>query len=63
MYFIIHKPVDKFELFSNEIWQTEQEANEYGKRNKFPKKIQWKVSEYNATNWKTYYIHQLKIVM
>ena len=55
MYFIIYKPVDKFQMFSNEIWQTEQEAFEYGKRNKFSKRIQWKVIEYNKINKKKYW--------
>ena len=55
MYFIIYKPVDKFQMFSNEIWETEQEALEYGKRNKFSKKIQWKVVEFNKINKKKYW--------
>ena len=42
-------------MFSNEIWQTEQEALEYGKRNNFSKKIQWKVIEYNKINKKKYW--------
>ena len=55
MYFIIHKPKDKFTSFSNEIFNTEKEAQEYGKRNKFKKNIQWKAVEYNAENIKKYW--------
>jgi len=57
MYFIIHKNKDKhrYTSFSNEIFNTEKEAQEYGKRNKFKKDIQWKAIEYNAENIKKYW--------
>ena len=55
MYFIIHKPKDKFTSFSNEIFNTEKEAQEYGKRNKFKKNIQWKAFEYNEDNINKYW--------
>ena len=50
MYFIIHKPKDKFTSFTNIIFNTEDEAVDFGKRNKFKKNIQWKAVEYNAEN-------------
>jgi hypothetical protein len=54
MYFIIFKPEKEFQLFSNELFGSEKEAVEYGKRNKF-KKIEWKVVEYNSVNFKKYW--------
>jgi|TARA_R110000851_G_scaffold189948_3_gene340323 hypothetical protein len=34
-------------VFTNEVWQTRKEAEEYAKRNKFKKSIKWKVIWYN----------------
>ena len=42
MYFIIFKPTNVYKLFSNEVFRTEEEAEDYGKRNKF-NKVKWKV--------------------
>ena len=60
MYFIIHKPKDqhRFTSFSNEIFNTEKAAIDYGKRNKFKKNIQWKAVEYNAENINKYWYKQ-----
>ena len=57
MYFIIHKPKEqlRYTSFSNEIFNTEKEAINYGERNKFKKNIQWKAVEYNAENIKKYW--------
>ena len=44
MYCVIWKRNGKWELFSNEVWLTEHDATEYGKRNKFKKNIEWKVA-------------------
>ena len=55
MYFIIHKPKDKFTSFTNIIFNTEDEAVDFGKRNKFKKNIQWKAVEYNAENIDKYW--------
>ena len=54
MYFIIYKPGDKFTSFSNQIFQTEEAALDYAKRNKF-KKIPYKVVEYNKSNLDKYW--------
>ena len=55
MYFIIHKPKDKYTSYTNEIFNTEKAAIDYGKRNKFKKNIQWKAVEYNAENINKYW--------
>ena len=48
MFCILIKPKDKteYELFTNEIFNTEKETVDYAKRNKFGKKAEWKVVEY-----------------
>ena len=57
MYFIIHKHKDqhRYTSFSNEIFNTERAAIDYGKRNKFKKNIQLKAVEYNSENIKKYW--------
>ena len=35
MYCIIWKKNGRWELFTNEVWMQESEAEDYGKRNKF----------------------------
>jgi hypothetical protein len=56
MYFIIWKPINehRFKYFTNEIFQTEEDAVDYGKRNKFCKS-KWKVIEYNEENYNKYW--------
>ena len=54
MYFIVYKPRTKYKLFSNEIWATEREANNFGQRNKI--KVDWKVVEFNKINKNKYWI-------
>lgn len=56
MYFIIWKPISehRFRYFTNEIFQTEEDAVDYGKRNKFCKS-KWKVIEYNEENYNKYW--------
>ena len=49
LYCVIWKRNEKWELFSNEVWLTEAEAMDYGKRNKFKKNIEWKVAD--AAEW------------
>ena len=57
MYFIIYKPIDKhkYTSYTNEIFNTEKAAIDYGKRNKFKKNIQWKAIEYNEDNINKYW--------
>ena len=49
MFCILTKPKGKteYELFTNEIFNTEKETEDYAKRNKFGKKAEWKVVEYD----------------
>ena len=49
MFCILIKPKDKteYELFTNEIFNTEKETEDYVKRSKFNKKIEWKVVGYD----------------
>ena len=54
MYFIIFKPTNVYKLFSNEVFGTEKEAEDYGKRNKF-KKVKWKVVMYDKNNIRRYW--------
>ena len=52
MYFIIYKPGDKFTSFTNQIFQTEEAALDYAKRNKFKKSIEWKVVPFDYKYFK-----------
>ena len=47
MYSIIWLKDNVWQIFTNEVWHTRKEAEEYGKRNKFKKKVQWKVLWYD----------------
>ena len=47
MYCIIWLRDDLWQIFTNEVWMTRKEAEEYGQRNKFKKKVQWKVLWYD----------------
>ena len=48
MFCILIQPKGKteYELFTNEIFNTEKETVDYAKRNKFGKKAEWKVVWY-----------------
>ena len=52
MYCIIWKKNGKWELFTSEVWMQESEAEDYGKRNKFKKNIEWKVVPYDNKYFK-----------
>jgi len=43
---------DKWELFTNEIWDTEKEATQYANRRNFKKKDKWKVVLYDKKYYK-----------
>ena len=43
---------DKWELFTNEIWDTEKEATQYANRGNFKKKDKWKVVLYDKKYYK-----------
>jgi len=47
MFNIIWLQDDVWKIFTNEVWNTIKEAEEYAKRNKFKKSVQWKVVEYD----------------
>ena len=49
MFCILIQPKGKteYELFTNEIFNTEKETLDYVKRSKFNKKIEWKVVDYD----------------
>ena len=47
MYCIIIKRNDSWTVFTNEIWESEEEARDYAKRNKFKKSIEWEVVPYD----------------
>jgi len=52
MYSLIWFRDDRWQIFTNEIWETEKEATEYGVRNKFKKKDKWKVVLYDKKYYK-----------
>ena len=52
MYCILWMRNDKWELFTNEIWDTEKEATEYAKRGNFKKQDKWKVVLYDRKYYK-----------
>ena len=43
---------DKWRIFTNEIWDSEKEATDYAKRNKFKKSVEWKVVPYDHKYFK-----------
>ena len=49
MFCILTKPKGKteYELFTNEIFNTEKETEDYASRNKFGKGAEWKVVDYD----------------
>ena len=54
MFFIIHKPKDKFTSYTNVIFSTEKEAKEFGSKC-IKKKIEWDVVLYNKENYDKYW--------
>ena len=52
MYCLLWFYNNDWSLFTNEIWQTEKEATEYGVRNQFKKKDKWKVVLYDRKYYK-----------
>ena len=54
MFFIIFKPKDIFRSYSNQIFATEAEALDWGKRS-FKRKDIWKVVPYNSENYEKYW--------
>ena len=47
MYCLIWFRNDRWQIFTNEIWDTEKEATEYAKRGNVKKKDKWKVVLYD----------------
>ena len=47
MFCIVYIKDDQWKIFTNEVWGSRKEAEDYGKRNKFKKSFQWKVLEYD----------------
>jgi len=54
MYFVIWKPKDKFTSFTNKLFATEKEANEFMEKNK-KRKIEFKVVPYDKENYNKYW--------
>ena len=52
MYSIIWLQNNIWQIFTNEVWQTEKEATEYANRNNFKKKDKWKVVLYDKKYYK-----------
>jgi len=47
MYCLFIKYKDEWILFTNEIFKTKKDAEDYAKQNKFKKSIEWKVEPFN----------------
>ena len=49
MFCILIQPKGKteYELFTNEIFNTEKETEDYARRNRFSKGVEWKVVDYD----------------
>ena len=49
MFCILIQPKGKteYELFTNEIFNTEKETEDYARRNRFGKGVEWKVVDYD----------------
>ena len=47
MYCIIWLREEVWQIFTNEVWHTRKEAEEYAIRNKFKKSVIWKVIWYD----------------
>jgi hypothetical protein len=43
---------NEWKIFTNEIWDSEKEATDYAKRNKFKNDIKWKVVPYDYKYFK-----------
>jgi len=54
MYFIIFKPEKEFRSYSNQLFATEAEALDWGKRS-FKRKDVWQVVPYNSENYNKYW--------
>jgi len=52
MYCLIIKDNDTWRIFTNEIWDSEKEAIDYAKRNRFKKSVEWKVVPYDNKYFK-----------
>jgi len=52
MYCLIIKDNDTWRIFTNEIWDSEKEAIDYAKRNKFKKSVEWKVVPHDIKYFK-----------
>tara|TARA_R100000353_G_scaffold40039_1_gene31806 strand:- start:114 stop:272 length:159 start_codon:yes stop_codon:yes gene_type:complete len=52
MYSLIWFRDNRWQIFTNEIWDTEKEAIEYAKRGNFKKKDKWKVVLYDRKYYK-----------
>ena len=52
MYCLIIKDNEDWRIFTNEVWMSKDEANDYVKRNKFKKNIEWKVVPYDNKYFK-----------
>jgi hypothetical protein len=44
---IFNDKENRWHFFTNEVWATRKEAEEYAKRNKFKKSVKWKVLWYD----------------
>ncbi len=54
MYFIIFKKDNRYRHYTNEIFQTEEDAIDYAKRS-MKRKDKWKVLIYDSENIKKYW--------
>lgn len=54
MFFIIHKPKDKFTSFCNNIFTLEKNAREFARKS-IKKKIEWDVVPYDKENYDKYW--------
>jgi len=54
MFFIIFKPKDIFRSYTNQLFATEAEALDWGKRS-FKRKDIWEVVPYNSENYDKYW--------
>ena len=44
---IFNDKEQRWHFFTNEVWATRKEGEEYAKRNKFKKSVKWKVLWYD----------------
>ena len=61
MYFVIWKQKNKYRLFSNQIFSEEKDAMDFARKS-LKRKDEWKVVDYNKSNYDKYWYQFIYII-